>query len=210
MATRPLGDRDAQERRRREWQSRPALSRMVRAVVFAGPVAASFGVAALLTRVLPRADGVATTVLSIVVVAAASLVTLVLFERAARSLLPLAALLNLSLIFPDKAPKRFAVARRTGKPRDLQESLRRAEAAGHTDDARSMQAVIELVLALSVHDKASRGHSERVRVFTDLIADQLKVPLAERSRLRWAALLHDIGKLEVPTAILNKPGKPNS
>jgi HD domain len=209
MGSRLQGDRDAQIRRSREWESRPALSRAVRAVVFAGPVAASFGVAALLSRLLPRADSAATTALWITVIAAASLVTLVLFERAARSLLPLAALLNLSLIFPDKAPARFAVARRTGRPRDLQESLRQAHAAGREDDARWTQTVIELVLALSVHDKASRGHSERVRVFTDLLADELKVPAAGRHRLRWAALLHDIGKLEVPTTILNKPGKPS-
>ena len=69
---------------------------------------------------------------------------------------------------------------------------------GHEDDARRMRTVIELVLALSVHDRASRGHSERVRVFTDLLADELKVPESGRNRLRWAALLHDIGKLEVP------------
>ena len=143
------------------------------------------------------------------VIAAASLLTLVVFERAARRLLPLAALLNLSLIFPDKAPARFAVVRRTGRPADLQESLRRAHETGRDDDARRMQTIIELVLALSVHDKASRGHSERVRVFTDLLADELKVPEMGRNRLRWAALLHDIGKLEVPATILNKPGKPD-
>jgi hypothetical protein len=209
MGTRVQGDRDARIRRSREWESRPGLSRAVRVVVFAGPVAASFGVAALLTHVLPPADSLVTTALWITLVAAASLVTLVLFERAARSLLPLAALLNLSLIFPDKAPARFAVARRSGRPRDLQENLRRAHEAGHEDEARWMQTVIELVLALSVHDKASRGHSERVRVFTDLLADQLKIPAEGRNRLRWAALLHDIGKLEVPAAILNKPGKPD-
>ena len=209
MGTRVPGDRDAQIRRTREWESRPALSRALRVAVFAGPVAASFGVAALLTRVLPRPDSVATTVLSVAAIAAASLVALVLLERVARSLLPLAALLNLSLIFPDKAPARFAVARRSGRPRDLQENLRRAHEAGREDDARWMTTVIELVLALSVHDKASRGHSERVRVFTDLLADQLKIPVEGRNRLRWAALLHDIGKLEVPATILNKPGKPD-
>jgi hypothetical protein len=209
MGTRQLGDRDAQIRRSREWDSRPGLSRALRFAVFAGPIAASFGVAALLTRVLPRADSPATTVLWVMVIAAASLVTLVAAERAARRLLPLAALLNLSLIFPDKAPARFAVARRTGRPRDLQESLHRAHESGHEDDARRMQSIIELVLALSVHDKASRGHSERVRVFTDLLADELKVPDSGRNRLRWAALLHDIGKLEVPATILNKPGAPS-
>ena len=40
-----------------------------------------------------------------------------------------------------------------------------------------------------------RGHSERVRVFADLIAEEMKLSPHDRARLRWASLLHDIGKL---------------
>ncbi len=68
-----------------------------------------------------------------------------------------------------------------------------------------MQQVLELVAALSVHDRQTRGHSERVRVFADLIADEMHLSDADRARLRWASLLHDIGKLVVPPEILTKP-----
>jgi HD-GYP domain-containing protein (c-di-GMP phosphodiesterase class II) len=51
------------------------------------------------------------------------------------------------------------------------------------------------------------GHSERVAVFADLIAEELQVSAPERRWLRRAALLHDIGKLAVSNAILDKPAK---
>src|SRR5579862_7441878 len=191
------------------WERRPALSRALRLGIFFGPILASFAIAVLISALLPRASGPWSAALWILIVAAGSFLTLVLFERAARRLLPLAALLNVSLLFPDKAPARFAVARKTGSPRHLQEQLLAARASGQSDDAKGMQSVIELVLALSVHDKATRGHSERVRVFADLIADELKIDEGGQARLRWAALLHDVGKLEVPVALLNKPGQPD-
>jgi len=202
------GDQTQPVERRRIWERRPALSRALRVAVFAGPIAGSVVVAALLGHVLPHPDSIATSVLWTAVIIASSLTTLVALERAARQLLPLAALLNLALTFPDKAPQRFTLARRTGKPSELRANLRRARELGHEDEATRMQTVIELVLALSVYDPASRGHSERVRVFTDLLSKELKISEDSRNRLRWAALLHDIGKLEVPLAILNKPGKP--
>ena len=51
------------------------------------------------------------------------------------------------------------------------------------------------------------GHSERVTLFTDMVAEELGVPLDRRRWLKRAALLHDIGKLGVSNAILDKPGK---
>ncbi|HEY6470815.1 MAG TPA: HD-GYP domain-containing protein [Candidatus Dormibacteraeota bacterium] len=192
-----------------QWHRRAGLSRSLRFAIFIGPIAGSLLIATILSKVLPRASGALTAVLWVAVVACGSLLTLVIFERAARRFLPLAALLNISLLFPDKAPARFAVARKTGTPRQLQEQLTKARAAGHQDDAQGMQSVIELVLALSVHDKGTRGHSERVRVFADLIADELKIDEPSQARLRWAALLHDVGKLEVPKTLLNKPGAPD-
>jgi HD-GYP domain-containing protein (c-di-GMP phosphodiesterase class II) len=51
------------------------------------------------------------------------------------------------------------------------------------------------------------GHSERVTLFTDMIAEQLEFAAERRRWLKRAALLHDIGKLGVSNAILDKPGK---
>jgi HD-GYP domain-containing protein (c-di-GMP phosphodiesterase class II) len=51
------------------------------------------------------------------------------------------------------------------------------------------------------------GHSERVALFTDLIAEQLEFPPERRRWLNRAALLHDIGKLGVSNSVLDKPAK---
>ncbi|HEX4297708.1 MAG TPA: HD domain-containing phosphohydrolase [Devosia sp.] len=51
------------------------------------------------------------------------------------------------------------------------------------------------------------GHSDRVALFSDLIAGELAMDPLRRRRLRRAALLHDIGKLGVSNQTLDKPGK---
>ena len=70
--------------------------------------------------------------------------------------------------------------------------------------------LLALVAALNLHDPLTRGHSERVRALSDLLAQQLDLDGADREQLHWAALLHDIGKLAVPAEILNKAGKPTA
>ncbi|KAB0676083.1 HD-GYP domain-containing protein [Aureimonas leprariae] len=50
------------------------------------------------------------------------------------------------------------------------------------------------------------GHSERVATYADMIANALGYTMERRRWLRRAALLHDIGKLGVSNAVLDKPG----
>ncbi len=192
------------------WRSRPRLSRGVRAVVYIVPIATALVASILLTRHLPRRDGVAPTLLWWVVVTVVTVAIVIAVERLAHRLLPLAALLNMSMVFPDQAPHRFQVARHLGRPADIRRRIEEAQANGIANtETATMQSVLELATALSVHDKRTRGHSERVRVFSDMIAEQMHLSSDDRARLRWASLLHDVGKLRVRFEVLNKPGRPD-
>ncbi len=53
------------------------------------------------------------------------------------------------------------------------------------------------------------GHSKRVALFADLIAEELSLSDEHRRHLKRAGLLHDIGKLGVSNQILDKNGKPD-
>ncbi|HZS15971.1 MAG TPA: HD domain-containing phosphohydrolase [Candidatus Dormibacteraeota bacterium] len=194
-----------------EWRARPWLGRAVRAFALLAPIAVALGVSVALAGHLPRSGALAQPVVWWACVTLAPMVAVALLERAARRLLPLAALLSLSMVFPDQAPRRFKVARRVGSPADLRRRLEEARERGLSDSTtESLQTVLELASALSVHDKRTRGHSERVRVFTDMLATEMKLSAEDRSKLRWASLLHDIGKLRVSHDILNKPGRPSA
>ena len=61
--------------------------------------------------------------------------------------------------------------------------------------------------ALEAKDRYTAGHVERVAKFAEYIGRGLLMKPADLERLRYAALMHDIGKLVVPNQILNKPGK---
>jgi putative nucleotidyltransferase with HDIG domain len=193
----------------RRWRSRPLLSFGLRLLSVLVPAAAGAASAYAFVGAVPTPDGFARIpwVLGLVV---SSTVAAALAERIAKRFLPLALLLHLSLVFPDRAPSRFAMARGAGNVRVLERRIREAREEGvDRTPVRAAEQILALVAALSAHDRKTRGHSERVRVFTDLTAEELRLPDADRDRLRWAALLHDIGKLHVPARILNKLGRPD-
>ncbi len=190
------------------WRGRPVLSALVSVAVFVIPIALSIVSATIAAHVLPRPHGTGWTVGWWAVVLAVPTVVLVVTDRLARHALPLAVLLKMTMVFPDNAPKRMAVARKAGSTRDLARRVEEAKIHGVEDEpVLAAEKILALAGALNAHDRLTRGHGERVRAFTDLIADELDLPTADRDRLRWSALLHDIGKLAVHPHILNKPDK---
>ncbi len=64
-----------------------------------------------------------------------------------------------------------------------------------------------LVSALDVRDNETAGHSVRVTRYSLAVAERMRLGEALVEQLRQGALLHDIGKIGVPDAILRKNGK---
>jgi putative nucleotidyltransferase with HDIG domain len=81
------------------------------------------------------------------------------------------------------------------------------ERSEELDPEMRIKALKQLATALEARDPYTHGHSRRVARYSTMIAKKLGVPAADVSKIRLAAAVHDVGKLVVPLAILNKPGK---
>ncbi|MEX1157439.1 MAG: HD domain-containing phosphohydrolase [Thermomicrobiales bacterium] len=80
--------------------------------------------------------------------------------------------------------------------RDTIDQLQR----GYTD------VIVALVNAVEAKDVYTRGHTQRVTELAIQVGEQLRLQNDRLGILAQAAMLHDIGKIGVPDAILNKPG----
>jgi len=69
-----------------------------------------------------------------------------------------------------------------------------------------LQMVISLARTMDARDTYTSGHSERISEWAEAVARDLGCGEGEVQDVRWGALLHDIGKIGVPDAILLKPG----
>ena len=194
--------------RTNQWVERPWAARSIRIAVYAVPLALSIGTSFALTSLLDAPLSMLWSVLRWSLIVVLSTGVLVGTERISRRLMPLATLFKLSLAFPDEVPSRFGLALRIGTTAQLQQRIDAAQRGEIADSpGEAAEQLLELVGLLSHHDRLTRGHSERVRAFTHLVAVEMGISGVELDRLRWAALLHDVGKITIPGAILNKPGR---
>jgi HD-GYP domain-containing protein (c-di-GMP phosphodiesterase class II) len=195
----------------RRWKPRRLVSFVVRTAAFAVPVLAAVVVVRLAASVVRRPTGSTAVAAWVVALTVVATVTVRVVDHLSHRLLPLEALLKLSLVFPDHAPSRFALALRSGSGRALERAVADARSVdGYPAPQEAAELMVSLIASVSRHDRLTRGHSERVRAYADLIGRQLRLDDESMIKLHWAALIHDVGKLDVPSEILTKKGRPTA
>lgn len=92
---------------------------------------------------------------------------------------------------------------------DVKEAVIKAEKAHAAAEKMSFSFKMLETLASTIDakDKYTNGHSMRVAIYATRLAEALGWDKDKVEKLRYEALLHDIGKIGVPDVILNKPSK---
>ncbi len=98
--------------------------------------------------------------------------------------------------------------------RELKKEVEKQKQKAEDRDSRiqemSFEALQTLAEIIDAKDTYTKGHSARVSQYSALLARELKWPESRVEAVRSAALLHDIGKIGIPDAILNKPQRLNT
>lgn len=84
------------------------------------------------------------------------------------------------------------------------ESYREAQKKEHALFEQTAEA---LANAIDAKDKYTHGHSTRVAMYSSQIAREAGMSKEQCEKVYFSALLHDVGKIGVPDAIINKDGK---
>ena len=91
---------------------------------------------------------------------------------------------------------------------ELQNDLeRRLEEKTNLVEKVSLNSIMVIANTIDAKDAYTSGHSMRVAQCSAAIANKLNWEENDVKNIHYIALLHDIGKIGVPDAILNKPGK---
>lgn len=78
----------------------------------------------------------------------------------------------------------------------------------HEKQVRTLdQLIVTVSSIIDARDRATYGHSQQVANYAVALAEELGIAPADVQRIRIAALLHDLGKVGIPEAILQKPAK---
>ena len=188
----------------RSWRPRRGIGTLLRIAMVVVPAGLSFLAVWATMEVVPAPHALLPRLAwlgLLLAVAGAAMRTVRLLTR---ELAPLGTLFQMSLVFPDAAPSRFRTALRARTGRQLE----RGETGAAPTDQEAAENLVVLLARIGSHDRLTRGHSERVRAYSVMLGEEIDLPADDLAKLNWAALAHDVGKLDVPAEILNKNGRP--
>ncbi len=89
----------------------------------------------------------------------------------------------------------------------LRDGSRRKVSGGRLSHEERAGLLTQLASALEARDPYTHGHSRRVARHASNIAKRMGLPAAEIAKIRTAGVLHDVGKVKIPEAVLHKQGK---
>lgn len=97
--------------------------------------------------------------------------------------------------------------RRARDSLDREQRLALQEESQRERQRHILQTVLSLAKVEEIKDPYTRGHSERMRTYAVAVAQALGLSEREVEEVGYGAILHDIGKIAIPTEILHKPAR---
>jgi len=67
--------------------------------------------------------------------------------------------------------------------------------------------IISMIKILELYDPFIKGHSENVSRYASLLSEEIEISDEDKIKLYWSSMVHDIGKIMVPSTILRKAGR---
>jgi HD-GYP domain-containing protein (c-di-GMP phosphodiesterase class II) len=89
---------------------------------------------------------------------------------------------------------------------ELQSQFRQLQAAARENAALFRSTILALANAIDAKDPYTRGHSVRVNRYSVIIARYMNLGKEDIDQIHVASVLHDVGKIGINDAILQKPG----
>ena len=90
---------------------------------------------------------------------------------------------------------------------EVKKQTERAEDRREKVERLSEQVILTLAKTIDAKDKYTNGHSERVAAYSREIAKRMGMSEQEQQEIYQMGLLHDVGKIGISDAIINKSGK---
>jgi len=116
--------------------------------------------------------------------------------------------INSALIVWDDRPAVMVFAKDVTDRRRIEENLQKSFRRNFEKIRKTLETTIETIgLIVETRDPYTSGHQKRVAILASAIAAEMNLFEEQKSAVRTAATVHDVGKIYIPAEVLSKPGK---